>query len=366
MSPPETQFFATPPRRDQNATNYSQLDLLNLAANRLPASLAQGGWESALRDTARRLPQTGKMGLECRLVANAEVIDLHLPMFRQNDFASLLAHRPREASWGPLYDLAKACLDKSSALSAGIATLWIEADRPRPEDNNPPPAVFAGLRASADRRRLLPELLDLCAPDLSTRRRQSVLDIAARVQAAGGRISHLGFMFSRPRQPLRINIEGVEGRDLADFLRSIGWTGEVTEFDDLLAALDETAEWIRPALDIGLGLLPGIGVELLPLIPANKEAWTRRWLTWMMDRGLCCEEKAAGLMAWPGVDYPFRPEEPWPDALLVEHLVRQPGRLAMLAYGIQHLKLNWQEGICTAKAYLSMRAYWPEAGKAAE
>ena len=344
--------------------HHSQREMLLLAAELMPKSLTSPNWHQALLPIANRLPASGFLGFECRLAPGPSALDLHHPLYRPADYRALLDHRPRDANWPPLYVLVAGCLQEGDVLGRGIATLWIEADRPTRMGSAPVPAVFAGLKATVHTEQLLCLLIERCLPDTSPRRLDQWISVMRQVAALGGRISHFGFMLSRPKQPVRINVEGLEPGGLDAILGLIDWPAQRRPELWPLERLDASTEWTRLALDLGETLLPSIGLEILPKPGVDRSVWIRDWLPRLVTAGLCCPAKSAGVQAWPRRVRPSKRDDPWPDALLIEHLIRRPDDLSELILAVQHLKLSWRVHHCQAKVYLAMGRRWYDRGRA--
>jgi len=346
------------------AAHHSQREMLLLAADLMPRSLAPRNWHHALLPITDRLPASGFLGFECRLASGPWALDLHHPLYRPADYRALLDHRPRDSNWEPLYALVAGCLQDGDVLARGIATLWLEADRPTSAGSAPVPAVFAGLKASVHTEQLLRLLLDRCLPDTSPRRLDQWISVMRQVAALGGRISHFGFMLSRPKQPVRINVEGLEPDGLDQILRQIDWPTQGRPELWPLEQMDSSTEWTRLALDLDENLLPSIGLEILPKPGVDRSVWIKGWLKRLVRTGLCCPAKAADVQAWPRRVRPSKRDDPWPDALLIEHLLTRPDDLSELILAVQHLKLSWRVEHCQAKVYLAMGRRWYARGRA--
>jgi hypothetical protein len=148
-------------------------------------------------------------------------------------------------------------------------------------------------------------------------------------------------------------------REALPFLRDVEWEGDAAR---VTRVLDAAAEWtthVGLSLDVGEGVEPRLGLEMLNWTkpPSPPSAW-RACLRTLVERGLCLPEKARDLLHYPGIAH--ERGDRWPDTITTSPDYRERV-VRTLTRSLLHVKVTVPpDGPLTAKAYLAARHGWIE------
>jgi hypothetical protein len=293
-----------------------------------PAALARA------RAAAARLPRPLVAGayLECRLAAGDDAVDLVLRADARgravlaglDPVARLGPGEAEHPVWARIATLCRASVDPGDPLSRLVDHLWLEFDLGAAGDAVlPAPSLFiapvpaatgafgAGAWGALYRRTagLLGAPLD-AATDAALQR-----VLAAR--PPGTRVPYLGFMTARPGGAVRVYVHEPRPAEACAFLRRVVWPGPAADATGALVPGVPRTLWPPIGLmhvDLAGGeLQPRCGVELSfsrrPQLRGTLEE--EGFVAALVQAGLCAPEKAAGLLAWPGVEPHVLPHELW-------------------------------------------------------
>jgi hypothetical protein len=330
------------------------------AADRfLPSALVGRAARRAIADITDRLPAalTRRTYLECRLAERAPRVDLVFCVDRAS--RHLLgelqcAWLPRTLQTHPLWmglsRLSAHWADPSSRVGAAIYDLWLEFDAEEQPGHvhTLVPNVFVGLlrrvttppiEAWHGGRGTIEMMLGRAFPP-------SLVALGDEVVArlpSGANVSYVGVMYPRSDQSIRLCVSPLAGAALLDYLRAIGWPGELDIVADLLWAIPygpgRTALEATTILhlDLAEGVQPRIGLEIpLPQYPRPLDAPAARDVFQALgDCGLCATAKHDALLRWPGYAMEQFAHQCWPSVALrrvshvkIVHDPRTPARLA--------------------------------------
>jgi hypothetical protein len=321
----------------------------------------------------------GVIGLEFRLRAAAEQVDLTFPLLAE-DRDTILAlgggvepWLRRAPAWGRVRELCRCWADGRSRLAARVKLLWIELDmdEARRADAVNSPGVFVRFdpAATADEGRESWQALlsDVLVALTGAGPRPALLREFERCRGAlppGAHVQYVGLMLSRGAEAVRFVFAGPAESDWPAFLEAVGFPGEAARARGELAMVTTAAgRRLHPGptaiqLDLGPdGVLPRFGAELVldRAVQTVGRIAERAFLEHLAARGLCTDDKLASLLELPG-----RSLRPAGD-LLVGH-----------ARSIHHVKVVFDlHGPTEAKAYygralaIERPAAWPRAEPAA-
>lgn len=310
--------------------------------------MAAQGWPcpAALEVLARRLPPVSTAGIELPL-AEARRIDLQQRIRGPEETRRLTHWLARQqdlsAPWQRLRDAL-------GAVEAEVEELWLELDAGA---DDPPLSVFARLPRSSPLTApdTVDRVLDAFRMPLSARQR-TALDLCLRACTGAAHLSHMGLMLGRPGSPLRLIIDGVPPEHISPYLAGVGWPGERDRAVEWSERLFIHSDRIRLALTLGEGLSPDLGLECFVGHPALADPRWRCLLDSLVDLGLCAAEQRTRLLAWPAVLTPMSTPE-WPDALLIDALLRDPQDVRWLQCRLSHVKVTLPHGdVPSAKGYV--------------
>jgi hypothetical protein len=297
--------------------------------------MAARGWPCppAVIALAERLPPVPAAGLELPLTGAGRT-DLQQRIRgpeEQRRLARWLARQQNlSAPWQRLRDAL-------GTLESQLEEVWLELDDGA---DDPPLSVFARLPPSPQTaaRSTVDSVLDAFHMTLSARQ-HSALDLCLGACAGPVSLSHIGLMLGRPGAPLRLVIDGVPPEDIAAFLQGIGWPGARDRAVEWSERLFVYADRIRLVLTVGDGLAPDLGFECFVGHPAVTDPRWRCLLDSFVDLGLCAPDQSAQLLAWPSTLTPILMPE-WPDALLIDALLRDPQDVRWLQCRLSHVKVT--------------------------
>ena len=335
---------------------------MNSLAPILQFVMAAQGWPypAALDALARRLPPVPTAGLELPL-GGAGPIDLQQRIRGREETRRLtrwLSRLPHlSTSWQRLRDAL-------GAVESQVEEVWLELDAAA---DDPPLSVFARLPSTLQQAAAVPvgHILDAFHMPLSASRR-AALDLCLGACTGPVHLSHLGLMLGRPGAPLRLIVDGIPPEDIATFLADVGWPGARDRAVAWSDRLFVHADRIRLALTLGDGLSPDLGLECFVGAPAVADPRWRCLLDSLVDHGLCATEQRTRLLAWPATLTPVSTPA-WPEALLIDALLRDPQEVRWLQCRLSHVKVSLPHGqAASAKGYVGFLEVHDDAPAAPE
>lgn len=284
--------------------------------------------------------------LENRLQADAEQVDFSLCVNHGTDGAKIMgsgipSHYLDQPAWAGVSAFCQRWITSGSTLDEQVGHIWLEFDAAG--EGIPPPAIYLGPKFDGDKLRvwrgdlawLLDEALTLLngAPVNPT-----ILDQVRRCLVVLGeypeaQIFEVGLMLSRPPVDfVRLCLRGIPKMRILEYLGRIGWKGEQAAVQEAINLLD-SAEGIELYVDVGMEILPRVGLECRLDPPHNSDQSYLRWeglLNTLVEKSLCTAPKRDGLLAWSGMNRGRLPGEEQVRMLwrLLSHikLVCAPGR----------------------------------------
>lgn len=301
----------------------------------------------------------GVIGLELRLRAAAEQVDLTFPILAEDrdmivDLGrSEEAWLRREPVWGRVWELCRRWADERGRLASRVKLLWFEIDMDEADRGGavPSPGVFVrfdpattATESAESWRALLSEVLSILAGEPPRPELLRELERCRGAMPPGAHLQYVGLMLSRGVEAVRFVFAGPAEADWPAFLAAVGMSARVARLRKDLAGVTSVAgRALHPGptaiqLDLGhAGVLPRFGGEFVLDRPAQGEGRIAEmsFLEHLVARKLCSEEKLAALLELPG-----RRLRPTGD-LLVGH-----------SRAIHHVKIVFDaEGPAEAKAY---------------
>lgn len=331
-----------------------------------------------MRSLVERFPATpnhqigpvrfGVVGLEFRLAADAEQVDLSFPILKEDrDVIVALGDDPDEGSWmrdDPVWRrVLQLCRlwAEDPEISPYIKLLWLEMDVDEgvePSEGTdrsdvPPPGIFVGFHrevttelSPAGWRRLASRTL---ATLTGTEPAAEILVRFERCRQSlpeGAFVQYAGLMLSRGADLVRFVFGDVAEDELPSFLATCGWPGDPEDLRRQLsdAATSTDGERLHGGaaavqFDIGRSSVsPRLGLEYVfdRSNQVEQGVEERPFLEHLVTLGLCSEEKLQEILELPG-----RRMEPWKNDCMIGH-VRQ----------VHHVKLVvLPDGVSEAKVY---------------
>jgi hypothetical protein len=314
--------------------------------------------------------------LETRLAPGNAPVDVVAMVDRASAHAHQREPHPADAGWNSLARLVHRWLTDHASPLAAIDHLWYEYDVD-PQRDAGAPGVFVSFGEQepfarpwqADTRAsTTATLLDVLGVDPVAAVRSTVAHI---LDALPANVScpHLGVMHGRPHTPVRLCLVGLHGRARAEFLRTIGWPGDVAALEARLARLEASrpvGPWHRAGmlhLDLADGVLPRLGIEYMHdrIAQVHGRFDEQAFLEAIVADGLASAEKVAALAAWPGHAL-WRDHRVLPERAAGVHATAIGRRATPVTRHVcirrlNHVKLVVNEGRWEAKGYLSATSH---------
>ncbi len=346
---------------------------LSLAAPHLSPRLISPEALSDLGRIARQLPAVSVSGFECRLGRPESLADLGVRFLAADGSRAVLAGAPDAAAglepslfshpvWQRLRHFAARWNEPGTLLHAEVGDVFLEFDVEGTPAPVPIPSFFIeyGPGAQHPLDTLEEALALLWGEPLLPAVRERVV-ACLRALPPGGRVSAVGAMFSRRFDGVRLCLQGLTPATLPAYLARIGWPGESSEWEALLARGAGRVERMALSLDVGTTVLPRLGVEW-HLAESLQEPDAVRWsalLTWLVAEGLCLPGKQAAIEAWLGHTHLRARPESLPAHLRALGASLGPRALPVFLRRINHVKLVLAPGQPPeAKVYLALIQRW--------
>lgn len=222
--------------------------------------------------------------------------------------------------------------------------LWLEFDSDQCRSKTPIPGAFFRirdlLRHGEDGWRAILEgtsalIGSPISPELA---RRLSLCLRGLPETAYG--DHIGMMFSRPGDLVKVSGAGFDDTGALDYLSRIGWDGAAERLGSFLAETTPMVDWLAITMELGPDVRKRIGIEY-------HQSWEKRFLSntpwrtileYLVERGMCLPAKRDALVAWPGTSRHRFDREQWESLILRT---------------IDHIKITCSpEGEIEAKAYI--------------
>ncbi|MDB4950793.1 MAG: hypothetical protein JWM27_3442 [Gemmatimonadetes bacterium] len=306
--------------------------VIGQASRHVPETLWAPRQVERMRALAERFPavsgrtvgavRLGVMGLEMRLAAGADQVDL-LFIVLAEDRDAILALAADEADgawmradphWSRIVELCRRWADPASLLGRHVDLLWFEfdVDGGGAQAAVPVPGIFVGFKPATTRetdgetwRSILGQVVECLA---GAPPRPALADRFAACVAAvpqGAYVHFIGMMLSRGAGAVRLVVAGTGDAQIPGYLAEVGWPGAADGLGETLAAAAGAGVHTGAAslqVDVADRVLPRIGLEY----PFDREAQVRgrfaerRFLDRMVEMGLCDPAKRDALLALPG------------------------------------------------------------------
>jgi hypothetical protein len=311
-----------------------------------------------------------RIGLECRLGAGADTVDIQQGIHSTNGEPVLLAEQvnrlmasaegPLHLIWSRVSAFAAAWRDQSYPSFAHIDEFWMEFDDPA-SAANPAPSVFIGLRRNAPKeetRSAVEIALEMLLGEplnLSVREHLATIFEACTDHAF---VRHVGLMLSRKDTVVRVNVADLRCDQIDTYLSRVEWPGPRDELSAINLGMFCLVDVITLCFDVGEQISSNIGLEcFLEGRPPD-----RRWkgvLDELVARKLCTSEKREALIAWPRQVDPATSHVSWPAALIGASFYRPVDQFGVILQHLNHIKISLSEHrVVEAKAYFGITHEW--------
>lgn len=353
-------------------------DYLDLVVPYLSPTLVPAAAIAFMRSVTGQFPAalTRCFWIECRLGGDASTADFTFSVTRperdvffkpgrQRGFDPSLLHHPL---WRRLAEFYQAWGDPASSLYHNVLQTYLEFDQQGTGEPLYRPGFYFGSTEIPPAR---PEptqnfdwIYDTALPLISSADLSSIdaetLRLSISSLPAGGYIYPIGVFLAREDACLRICVSGIPPDGILPYLRSIGYSEDLTEVGSWVSAVSPLAE-IHLAFDISEGIGPKIGFECRQYASSfsaqpGKEA---AFYDFLCSRGCCTHEEKEALLRFPGFMDSRSPDQAWFDLSLPDGGEPHSGLVSTIRRDVSHIKLVFQPGLpVAAKAYLQLVHDW--------
>ncbi len=224
---------------------------------------------------------------------------------------------------------------------SSISCVWLEFDLDRPVEGIPTPSVCARLPRDADLDWIVESLLPaLHGERLDDGRRDWVRRCHGEIPEEGI-LMYVFSMLSRPGNPLRLEIFGMDPDGALAYLRRVAPHAAPSLAG--IASIFEGIERPHLSFDLRAEILPRVGLE--GSFASQRDPRWVELLARLVDRGLCTPAERDAILAWPGYDTFWTAAPDWP--------LERAGLRGFCVRSLSHVKVVAQPGRTPeAKIYL--------------
>lgn len=347
--------------------------LLPLIKPALARALAAPEALTRIENLMARLPLFSGGLLECRLDRQSSLIDLGIRATALEGGFKLLANPTwlaaqkaegesaaassadaenpaNKIGWQRIRDFARALSDAQSPLRQAVREAWLEFDIQHDGDTVPTPSFFMRLEAYFSRPPVagdqvasrLAESIDVIKHGLEllgvsfdgSRRR--ALEVHLKYLPASARLLYVGSMLGRQQTGYRLTFEHIPFTELTAYLRQIGWPQAREPIVAIINWLLPHVSHVMMHLDVDEQTGNRIGMEVSFGPEVDQRAAWRTFLKELTAMGLCTQQKAEAVYAWPAQLQPNQLKESWPESL--------PPSSSYFTRSINHIKLTYDAG----------------------
>ncbi|ACY13423.1 hypothetical protein [Haliangium ochraceum] len=351
---------------------FSLNDYIGVLANDLPDMLVSPASRDKMVEIGNYLPgsMTRFFGFECRLddlQGNADVLVCVSPYDQER---SILAdrcpsiHLPAklwdEPVWRRVRAFAEAWNDAQHTLHDEVLNVWLEFDLHTHEQPWRAPSVFFGARADDKHAQewMGTTALPLLRPSGLGAALQTSLSRCIEALPASAYVFQTGLMLSREDSPVRICIKDLPSDATVSYLQRVGWDGDFSGLERILAPLRGLVDRIDLDLDLLDGVGPKVGLECSfagkPL-PEKEPRWGR-FIEHLVEQGLCEAALAQPILSYPRIYSEAAPKQHWPSALRSLSALLGSQFLSTIVCNLHHVKISYHsQAGAQAKLYLSVK-----------
>ena len=291
------------------ASSYSFADLLHVAEHFPALSFKMAGFESKL--------WTDVPSLDLALCISNNSLR---PLSDAEKSFIIRQELVKGKTWRNIRDFVSDWLKAESELGNRIHFIWFEFDLDGNLSENLLPAIFLNIDGFGDQpepARTLPgskpiELGDISwvknmierlqGKPVSAKTMQNLL-LCQKHLCPGSEINYLGFMASRSADILRVNVTGLSGEQLIEYLYKLESTALIEKVKGFLDCTRQYWDYLVLALDVGQVISPKIGIEFRLHNNEIDLSAQHRWhpfLDHLVEQDLCTDAKRDGLVNWSG------------------------------------------------------------------
>lgn len=268
--------------------------------------------------------------------------------------------------WRQVHNFATHWADASSPLYAHVDDIWLEFDVDGTSSQNPLPSVFFGLQTKHSRDSEQFRAM-ACADDIATTQialklltgneilpaTLEKLSSCCQMLPSGAQIRFIGAMLARDTHMFRCVIQGMSLGEILDYLRRIEWEGSIGDIKNVFETISSFIDYVWLNIDVGETIGHKIGLECYYNNSPNGEIKQRGSLDYLVQNGLCTNQKRNALLLYSGISYINPNDDLWPESLRLSSQLFGSVGFTMLRRGLHHVKIVYHpQKPLEAKAYL--------------
>ncbi len=280
-------------------------DWLSVLQHHLGEPLFHPEGVARLRRLARRLPGDLLTALEIRLASEARPIDLSVRIEKPDQALRLagLLSAPHLRSLLSLWA-------RSEGSLSPVHSIWLEFDLDRELQDVPQPVVCAKLLPDIDSGWLAGTLFPTLHGRPLNLVQRRLVELCHESIPAPAYLLYAFSLLPRGDDTLRMEIFGLDPDGIAAYLGRV--SPQAIPWIESVAELFEGVERIHLSLDLGIGILPRIGIEgSFSGLPGRKPRW-QELFDRLVKRGLCRPEERDAALSWPGTETFWTAPGNWP------------------------------------------------------
>lgn len=325
------------------------------------------------------IPVTLDMGFECHLGSNTQRTDF-LVSFDASSIKKIIEDKHISFIDDPITSIDHRiqkffsyCINTNSSLSNNVDNVWFEFDCDVEQHNqeSPKPSIFfapnydeqknsSSVISSTDNWISDKALKILFNNSLSKQIKQQLLR-CFKVLPKEGKIFQIGVMLPRESESeiIRLCVEGVQKKQIQNYLQQIGYSKENEELNSLLSEISKLVDVIKLNFAINDTILPKLGFECyINEQPTNSSRWNL-FFDYLTCNNLCGSEKAEAISSWLGYSEKDSYETLWPTNFSNATALTQNNLKSTIVRVIHHVKIVYQPNEpLQAKAYLWFCHRW--------
>lgn len=285
--------------------DFSLSTILDFIVKDIPETLLNEAYSGLILAESDQLPILKHGIIEFAELPYSERVDLMICVF-QNEAERLLdflENSPRlPTEWKGILDFLKIWLAQEDILAQSLENIYMVFDNAAERDPGTCPWIYLAFRKLDLNWDILYALFIRSSAFLpgrvSNNMRQVLSTCLAKIKKPYW-IFGYGLLHSRSVKKMRLGICGfIEIKQMADFLRNIGWEGNVNMLLRKMAFMDEYVDSYVLALDIGESLERRIGIECV-ISKQDHTAHLQGICYELTKRGLYTESRAKVLSEIP-------------------------------------------------------------------
>lgn len=345
-----------------------------------PSGLLTREAVAQVRRNASALPPVYRGILECRLAEGQERVDLHQSLIGKGEEPLILRKHIAQSllggdvRWARIYEFCREWGNPAHPLYSRVSSVWMEYDLLGKSAALPIPSIFLtfsggrqSYRDDVELQVAVASALNILSADTDSDGMLSTLEACVDACPDNTSITHIGFMFPRGDNVLRINVAGLAREQLEPFLEQVGWRAEQYDYNGILSQLFNHADRVVVCLDLDRGLRSRLGLECFFDNQPEEGARWDAFLSGLVEAGLCTGPKKEALLKWPGIIEPASEHQTWPADLIIQSLMGPPDRFSVVHRKLSHVKIDLDPGKSReAKGYLWFAHSWIDLARAGQ